>query len=251
MQEFNKLTTTTKQEQPQLKINLDQQFNPRPELVRAYKDANVQFLDLDLGKAVYQNEARVFQAAKVSKKPVKHSIQSIYRKRVLNKEYVWLHEHLIAFDYFNNEIDFTREILKWERPIFKRTFGINPASLKTQDQMKELQPEQITTEILNHETVYEYEFKDVLPQLKEWFEQKLISEHCNYYAVESDGKKYSVKNFQQFTELSMDDLVLLNIHSKKYAGVFQTGELTHQPIDEILQHIRAKIKAEISITTTK
>lgn len=77
-------TATVKAKTNQISVDLDQIFNPNPKLVKTYEDAKATGLyafDRD-NKAEFLNEARVFSAARASRKPIKHNIFSLYRKQI-------------------------------------------------------------------------------------------------------------------------------------------------------------------------
>ena len=58
-------------------------------------------------------KAVVFQASKVSKKPVRHAITEIYRKKVNDREYCFFHVKAISStDYFGNNVMSTRLTLR-------------------------------------------------------------------------------------------------------------------------------------------
>jgi hypothetical protein len=84
-------------------INLDEIKNPHPEIVRAWKESGVQDHYFDFNDvSEFKNEKRLFMLAASSSPPAKitHKIQSIYRKKVGNKEYCFLHEALQSLDPF-------------------------------------------------------------------------------------------------------------------------------------------------------
>ena len=85
--------------------------------------------DLDtLMKSAY------LSAAKASKKPIKHIIFSLYRKQVGSKEYCYFFDLTVAKDYFQNNVDHTRLIGRWEKPLITRQRFYDPATLKTGNQ---------------------------------------------------------------------------------------------------------------------
>jgi hypothetical protein len=122
--------TKTESESKQISVNLDQIFNPNAELVKTFEEAKATELfafDRD-NKSEFKNEARVFAAVRASKKPMKHNIFSLYRKQIGNQEFVYFFDLCVAFDYFQNKIDHTRLIGRWEKPLITHKWGLDPAA---------------------------------------------------------------------------------------------------------------------------
>jgi hypothetical protein len=161
-QECSKLTK-------QLKVNLDKQYNPNPGIEKAYKEANAMdlWLDKDI-KSEYLNEAKIFRAFEASGVKIKHNIFSIYRKKVGKKEYRFFFDKMVTEDYFANKHDWTRLVGRWEKPIIISHKAINLAAVRS-GEIAEIKPEPQPSEIDSIETMYDYEFQDMIPQLREWY----------------------------------------------------------------------------------
>lgn len=232
--------TKTESVDNQISINLDQIFNPNPELVKTYDDAKAPELftfDRD-NKSEFRNEARVFAAANASQKPIKHNIFALYRKQIGSKEYCYFFNHMIARDYFQNSVDWTRLIGKWERPIITHKWGLNPATLKSDSRPE---PGPIgDPEVESIEEVYDYEFSKIRDQLVRWKDKGIIGDKAIFYVVK-DNRRYSMPyTWDQWLNLSIEDLELLGLHGKKYNALLTPGDPT------ALQLLRETIKQEIS-----
>ena len=85
--DYTKMSTKQKQEQ-QVKVNLDQVWNPNPKLLQTYTEKNAMhlFTDLEALRPQYANEERLFKIAKLSGAKIKHHIGGIYRKAVGSSE---------------------------------------------------------------------------------------------------------------------------------------------------------------------
>lgn len=226
-------------EQKQITIDLDQIFNPNPELVKTYEDAKATYIWVDKDiRPEYVNETRVFAAARASKKPIKHNIFSLYRKQVGTKEYCYFFDHMIAKDYFQNSVDHTRLIGRWEKPLITQKHGINVHTLKS-DSSPESGPIG-DPEVESTETVYDYEFSKIKPQLVKWKEAGIIGDNAIYYVVVGNQKYSMPYSWDQWLNLSMSDLELLGRHGKKYNALLTPGD------PSALQLLRETIKQEIS-----
>jgi hypothetical protein len=218
-------------------INLDTIFNPNPELVKTYEDAKATYMWVDKDmRPEYVNEARIFAAARASKKPIKHNIFSLYRNRIGSKEYCYFFDLMVAKDYFQNNVDHTRLIGRWEKPLITRQYGINPATIKND---KQPEPTESEPSVESTETVYDYEFSKIRDQLVKWKETGIIGDKAIFYVV-VDNRKYSMPyTWDQWLNLPMSDLELLGLHGKKYNALLTPGDPT------ALQLLRETIKQEI------
>ena len=183
----------TKSKQKQLSVSLDEIKNPHPAILKAYDDANARHLFFE-HIPVYVNEKSVFMAAKASKKPIKHEITGLYRKRINGKEYVCFHEEIIALDYFGNVVMHNRMVGRYELPIIGKVYGLNPGMIHgNSDINKMMEAQEREVSIDSIETIHEFEFEAIKPQLLKWKEQNIISDKTPLYVWDGDGKtsKYS------------------------------------------------------------
>ena len=171
------------------------------------------------------------------RKQIKHSIFGLYRKQIGNQEYVYFFDHMVAKDYFQNNVDHTRLIGKWDKPIITRQFGINPATLKS-DSAPE--PTESEASIESVEEVYDFPWEQTRDQLIKWKESGIIGEKAIFYVV-VNNRKYSMPyTWDQWLNLSISDLELFGLHGKKYNALLTPGDPT------ALQLLRETIKQEIS-----
>lgn len=222
-------------EQKQITIDLDKIFNPNPELVKTYEDAKAMYIWVDKDmRPEYVNESRVFAAARASKKPIKHNVFSLYRKQVGAKEYCYFFDHMIAKDYFTNTVDHTRLIGKWDKPLITQQYGINVHSLKS-DSQPESGP--IGDPVIEStETVYDYEFSKIKPQLEKWKEAGIIGDNAIYYVVVGNQKYSMPYSWDQWLNLSIQDLTLLGEHGRKFKGLMSAQDpKTLQVLKETIQ----------------
>lgn len=237
------MTTTAKQTtetKEQIKVDLDQVYNPNPKLLQVYKEKNAMdlFTDFEALRPQYVNEDRLFKIAKMSGSPIKHHIGGIYRKAIDSKEYVLWHEHLSTFDYYKNPTDHTRFMGRYEIPNIVTRYTI-PATIRSD--IGKLEAEELPAEINGYETQYEYEFNALKWQLCQWYEKdKIITDETRFYYWASDGTKYPVRSFDEFVNMNGDDLMLLGRSGNKLSGVFKSEERA-----AMLESLRAQIKEEM------
>ena len=103
-----------------------------------------------------------------------------------------------------------------------------------------LEAQESPPEVNGSEVQYDYEFNAIKPQLQEWYDKKIITEDTKFYYWANDGFKYSVKSFDEFINLSGDDLILLGRSASKLSGVFKCEERV-----AMLQSLRDQIKEEM------
>lgn len=224
-------------EQKQISIDLDQIFNPNPKLVQTYEDAKATHIWFDKdSRPEYNNEKRIFAAAKASKKPVKHNIFALYRKQVgSGKEYCYFFDHMVAKDYFSNNVDHTRLIGRYDKPIITRERFFDPATLKTGNS----EPSESQPSVESTETVHEYEFSKIRDQLVKWKEAGIIGDNAKYYVVVGSAKYSMPYTWDQWLNLSIADLELLGLYGKKFVGTMQLND------PKTLQVLRETIQNEI------
>ena len=198
------IETEGPKEQKQITIDLEKIYNPNPELVKTYEDAKATYIWVDKDmRPEYVNESRAFAAARASKKFIKHNIFSLYRKQVGSKEYCYFFDHMVAKDYFQNNVDHTRLIGKWDKPLITQRYGINAYSLKS-DSQPESGP--IGDPVIEStDTVYDYEFSKIRDQLVKWKETGVIGDKAIFYVVVGN-QKYSAISLN----LSISDLELFS-----------------------------------------
>lgn len=228
-------TESETKEQKQITIDLDKIFNPNPGLLKTYQDAKATqyWIDRDL-RPEYLNESRIFAAARASKKPIKHNIFSLHRKQVGSKEYCYFFDLMIAKDYFTNTVDHTRLIGKWERPVITQQYGIDVHSLRSTSQPESGPIGDPVVESI--ETVYDYEFSKIKDQLVKWKETGIIGDNAIFYVV-IENRKYSAPySWEQWLNLSIQDLQLLGEHGRKFTGLMSAQDpKTLQVLKETIQ----------------
>lgn len=236
------MTKTSKQAQaPQeLKIDLDQIMNPHSAILKAYADANAKDLFFPY-KPEYMNEKRIFEASKSSGSPVKHLITGIYRKAAGSKEYVFWHEHLQTFDYFKNSIDHTRFVGRYEVPVITRNFAINPAGITSDT--TQVKPESGPPEIESMKTIHEFEFEELKPQLMKWKEQNIITDETHLYCWVGPIKYSKPYTWEEWLNLSIDDLVVLGKVGNRFDGILKPGDAGN--IETLRQIVKEELQKGI------
>lgn len=242
---------TTKQQKAvtaeDISIDLNRVWTPSELITKAYTDANAldMWLDKDL-KSEYVNEKRIFTAAANSEPPapIKHNIFQLYRKVVGSREYLLLHELLSTTDYFKNSLTWTRYLGMVSVPKIVRTRSINVASIKTGSDR--VRPSEGPAEIEGHENVYLWPFEQVKKQLLQWRAAGVIPDTAKYIAwTQNPPMKYSVINFENFLELPMEDLVLINKMGSKLEGLYKPGD------PEMLKVLKTMMKDAVREGLTK
>ncbi len=140
------LESKHKEKQLPLEINLDEIKNPHPRVREAYKDTGDLFFPFE-DNAEFNNEKRIFIISNGSKIPIKHKIVSIYRKKEGEKEYCFFIEHLMLKDYFQNPIDHTRTVGRYQYPNIVSQHGMNPDAVHDPTHPKEMGPSIVSTQI--------------------------------------------------------------------------------------------------------
>lgn len=225
-----------------LEINLDEPKNPNPAIKIAYTESGAidQFYPF-AETSEFQNEAKIFTFAAATKnnpdgQKIKHKIVSIYRIRQNDKEYCYFYNHMIVRDRLDNSYDWTRKIGKFELPLFNIDHGMLPSSSDPSQFSEGIR----STTIDRVDTIYSYTWEQIQPQIKKWRTEGLIADSCNFTVI-FGTKRYTVKSWEEFINLKIEDLVLLNRTSLDVAGLF-TGKDT---LKEILQVARIKGKTAL------
>lgn len=230
-----------------LEIKLDEIKNPNPAILATYKEANAMELFWP-HRPEYKNEERIFLSSKASGKPVKHEITGIYRKQLPGgKEYVFFFEHLVTKDYFGNVVDHTRLVGRYEKPVIQHHFGLNQGSIKANSDINEMmKPEQHLPEVESTETVHEFEFEKIKPQLIKWHDDGIINNNTKLYAWASNIKYSKPYTWKEWLELPMDDLVLLGKVGNKFTGILKTQDMTKEILDAFRNTAKDTIKEELT-----
>jgi hypothetical protein len=243
----SKTKTVTKSKPKQISVNLEQIWNPNPGLVKAYADAKATELfvfDRD-NRSEYLNEARIFNAARASKKPIKHVLFGLYRKLLPSgKEVLYFFDNCSSKDYWQNDIGpWTRLIGKWDKPQISQPWGLDPASLKS-DSAPEPGPLGDPS-IMGFETQYDLEWNSMHDQILKWRGDGTIPETAIYYVVIGQ-RRYSVPYaFEQWFNLDIESLELLGEHGRRFKGLLGPND------PKTLELIKETIKSEIAQGLTK
>lgn len=224
----------------QMKIDLNQVYNPHPTLLAAYteKDSIHLFTDFEALRPEYVLEDRLFKIAKTSGSPIRHSIGSMYRKALGSKEYVLLFEHLSCFDYYKNPVDHTRFMGRISIPDIVTRYSL-PSTIRSD--VGKLEAQKMPSELSGHHTEYQYPFEQMKWQLAQWYEKDhYITDETNFYYWDNEGVKNPVRSFEEFLNMDGSDLILLAKSGKKLSGVFRAEERA-----EMLESLRVQIKEEM------
>ena len=154
-------------------------------------------------RAEYQNNRRIWAASKGSHNKVKHSIFALYRRKVGRNEYLFFYDSISTKDYFGNSLMTPVEIGRWAKPHIARTYGINPGMIRTSMSAEDMQPKGSEPMIDSYETIYDYPWEKIKPQVIKWMDEGIISPDCKFYAWGST--KYSVFNWEDFINLPFSD----------------------------------------------
>lgn len=159
--------------------------------VAEYKKHNAEDLMLPFLSASDENIKTFLAKAKMSGKPIKREINSIYRLKQGNKEHFYYHQHLESEDSLGNHIEtWFPSVGKWEKPTFD--FITNPDS-----------GAKVATGIHSTQIIYELEWP------KDWtseIEADVINDISNLIVI-SGSTHYGGFSFQDFKEKTFDQLV--------------------------------------------
>jgi hypothetical protein len=153
----------------------------------AYQKAG---MELPLESANDVNLKNFYEKVKMSGKPIRREIQSIYRMKVGNREVFWYHQRLSSFDALNNDLEvFFPSIGKYDLPTFDY---VNDAATGAR----------FAQSIKSHETKYELEWKkDFTPEL----EQDVIDKVD--LIVIAQGRHYGGYSWDEFKNRTFEELV--------------------------------------------
>lgn len=158
------------------------------------------------------------------------------------KEYCFFNEHLITHDIFHNPLDHTRTVGRFQKPHIVPILGYNPNATPDPNNPAELGPQAMGAQIESVETVYEWEWEKIKPQLQEWYKKGIIDD--NTHLVSWVGtKKYTVNSWDEFINLRIQDLVLLGRVGFDATGLFDPKDKS--TIDSILAIAREKGKEQL------
>ncbi len=237
--------------QKTLEIDLDKIMNPNPKLVQTYKDANAMGMSFELGdgenyhKSEWTNEKRLFFASKASGTPIKHKLFSLYKKQVGNTSYVYFFDLMTTRDYYKNKVDWTRFCGRWEKPLIEVRRAVNPNTIQSDGAM--VSPTDFPPSIDSMETVYEYNFSDIVPQLKKWYQDGTIPQTANFYAVTQNNTKYGGFSFEEWIGLDVPDLELLGKFGQRVKGLYASGE-TDEKLEALKRLLREELKNPVPKT---
>lgn len=112
-----------------------------------------------------------------------------------------------------NENRGTRFMGRWEKPEIIRMFTI-PSSIRSD--VGKLEAQESPPEVNGSEVIYDYEFNALNWQLCQWYEKdKIITDETHFYYWDNAGVKNPVRSFDEFINMSGDDLILLAKSSHK------------------------------------
>ena len=112
-----------------------------------------------------------------------------------------------------NENRGTRFMGRWEKPEIIRRFTI-PSSIRSD--VGKLEAQESPPEVNGSEVIYVYEFNALNWQLCQWYQKdKIITDETHFYYWDNAGVKNPVRSFDEFINMSGDDLILLAKSSHK------------------------------------
>jgi hypothetical protein len=160
-----------------------------PEILKAHATAGFEYV------LTSTDRVAEYYKAVTANQPKQLHIDGIYRHKEggfgESSESLFWHQTVFSTDEDGNEANHYSVQGKYEKPIFQYQFDVISKKKKA-------------TGISRFETVYEVPFsKDKLDQ---FVAEKAIDAKTNYY-VESMSTVYTVTNFEDFRNLSHDDLV--------------------------------------------
>lgn len=210
----------------ELKVDLSAVANPHPLLLKAYEEAGAMelFEGIESMRPEYQGEKRIIETSAGSNAPIKFHIGGIYRRSVGSSEFVFFHCHMSTLDFFQNPIDHTKFQGRWAKPVIVTRKSINPAAIRMGG-TKKIEPTPQDPEIQGFETIYDYEFTAIKPQLLKWKQQGVINDLTHFYAWPLGPTKYSKPyNWEEWFNLDMSDLILLAKVGNRFDGIIKPGD---------------------------
>ena len=104
-----------------------------------------------------------------------------------------------------------------------------------------LEAQKIPSELSGHHTEYQYPFEADEMAVTQWYEKDhIITDETHFYYWDNDGVKNPVRSFDEFLNMSGDDLILVAKSGKKLSGIFKSEERA-----EMLESLRVQIKEEM------
>lgn len=109
--------------------------------------------------------------------------------------------------------------------------------IRTTMSAEDMKPKPSEAEIEGFETVYDYDFKDLVPTLKKYREDGTLSSECKFYAW--TDHKFTVSSFDNFVGMPIDDHVLLNKAGERFDALYKPGD------PESLSKIKDIVRSEL------
>jgi hypothetical protein len=240
-----------------LSIDLSCIHNPNAAILDAYTKSGAmdQYMDFrDCSEFV--NESKIYQFSAGTKRnpsgqKIKHKIISLYRVRSNNVEYCYMYNWMKTTDLLGNPHDWTRVLGKFSIPVFSTEFAMS---------VDENDPSQVTegsaggTSIERVETRYLYPWEQVKEQLQTWVKEKILDpDTCNYTIIYGTaGRKYTVQSFEEFLELDLDSLLLLNRIGLQTAGLqLSNKEILSMARSKALENVTKSLGQEVKVKGVK
>ena len=228
-----------KQEQ-QMKINLDRDcVSPPKSLIDAYEKESATDIwkDRDL-KPEYRNNLRIHAASKGLGNKISKKIFYLMRRRFANsKEYHIFHISISTKDHWGNNLSIPLELGFVDLPVITRTYAFNPHSKRTTGSAEDMGPKASEPSIDGFETTYTYPWEQVKEQILAWRKDGTIVDTAKF-AVWTD-KRYSVPSFEHWLNLSVDDIVMLNMAGNRFDALYDKGD----PVS--LEKVKDIIRSEL------
>jgi hypothetical protein len=240
------LTTNKTKTEQQLTLDIEKEtIAPHPLLEAAYTSENALELWTDRDfKPFFVNSKRVRLAAKGSGQPLRFAVHSLVRKVIGEDQFFYGLVTTSSKDYFGNYVSAENEIgIIRDYPTISRTYGINVAQIKTSVSPDNMRPQASAPFISDTTTKYTIPFAQAHDQILKWKKDKTIIPTAKYY-LSVDEMKYSINNFQDWLNLSVTDLILLNRAGNRFESLYDHGDPSS------LAKVKAIVRSELEKNIT-
>jgi hypothetical protein len=221
----------------QIKINLETDtISPPKLLVDSYEKAGANdiWVDFDI-KPEFQNNRRIHAASRGSGNKISKKIFTLYRKRLANgSEWLIFHISLATKDHWGNNLEMPLLLGLVDVPIFDRTYSFDPHTRSTTAGPEDMGPTPSAPFVDRHETIYTYPWEQVKDQILAWRKDGTIVDTAKFL-VWTD-RKYSVPSFENWFNLSVDDIIMLNMAGNRFDALYDKGDpVSLEKVKEIIR----------------
>ena len=139
-----------------------------------------------------------------------------------------------------------RTVGKFEKPVIEKTMGINQGRIVGNSDIPKMMEAAVKEVSIDHfETIYEFAWEDIKPQLEQWKQQGIITDESQLYIIVGNQKYGKPFTWDEWLNLDIDDLILLSRAGNRFQGLLKGQELTKEVLGALREKLQAEVIAEI------